>query len=147
MTPEQFKQLYARAKAGDIMAQYDLGVAYQKGDGVKRDDKRAVKWWEKIAEQHGIAAYNLAVCYQHGVGVKRRPDRMIRYYELAVSMKFAPAMYNLGGCYLVGDGVQKDPKKAVQLWSQAADMGFLEAQRRLDLIANQVRRGEFPRAD
>lgn len=144
MTSEQFKELYARAKAGDIAAQYDLGVAYQKGDGVKRDDKRAAKWWEKIAEKHGIAAYNLAVCYQHGLGVKKNPEKMIRYYELSVGMKFAPAMYNLGGCYLVGDGVEKDPQRAVELWGKAADMGFIEAQKRLDVIANEIRRGGFP---
>ena len=28
MTKEQFKELEGRAKAGDAMAEYDLGVAY-----------------------------------------------------------------------------------------------------------------------
>ena len=50
MTKEQFKELEARAKSGDPVAAYDLGVAYQRGDGIKADLKRAALWWKKSAE-------------------------------------------------------------------------------------------------
>ena len=67
MTKEQFKELETRAKAGDAVAQYDLGVAYQRGDGVKADLKRAVRWWQKSADAgYGLAEYNLGVAYQRG---------------------------------------------------------------------------------
>ena len=57
MTKEQFKELEARAKSGDSVAAYDLGVAYQRGDGIKADLKRAALWWKKSAE----GGYALAI--------------------------------------------------------------------------------------
>ena len=39
------------AKQGDADAQYNLGVMYEKGRGVPKDDKTAVKWYRLAAKQ------------------------------------------------------------------------------------------------
>ena len=39
------------AKQGDAAAQFNLGVMYEKGQGVPQDDKTAVKWYRLAAEQ------------------------------------------------------------------------------------------------
>ena len=47
-------------KRGNALAQFNLGLMYDKGEGVKRDYKKAVKWY-KLAARQGIssAQFNL----------------------------------------------------------------------------------------
>ncbi|GHT32760.1 hypothetical protein AGMMS49592_0010 [Endomicrobiia bacterium] len=40
-----------KAEQGFAEAQYNLGVMYYKGEGVKQDYKEAIKWFKKAAEQ------------------------------------------------------------------------------------------------
>jgi len=50
-----------RAQAGAAHAQYDLGVRYQKGDGVDKDLKLARKWLAAAAKNgHSLASKKLA---------------------------------------------------------------------------------------
>ena len=39
------------AEQGDAEAQFNLGVMYQKGNGVKQDNKQAAKWFALAAKQ------------------------------------------------------------------------------------------------
>ena len=39
------------AEQGDVSAQYDLGVCYYLGSGVKKDVIEASKWYKKAADQ------------------------------------------------------------------------------------------------
>ncbi|WP_042906619.1 tetratricopeptide repeat protein, partial [Glaesserella parasuis] len=43
-----FKEL---AEQGDAVAQFNLGVMYDKGQGVRQDYHQAAKWFQKAAEQ------------------------------------------------------------------------------------------------
>ena len=42
------------AEQGHAEAQYNLGVCYEKGEGVAQDSSEAVKWFRQAAEQ-GVA--------------------------------------------------------------------------------------------
>ncbi|NOR73090.1 MAG: hypothetical protein GQ467_04385 [Mariprofundaceae bacterium] len=44
------------ADQGHASAQYYLGVMYDKGKGVTRDDKEAAKWYRKAADQGHASA-------------------------------------------------------------------------------------------
>jgi len=58
------------AEQGNANAQYNLGLMYQKGDGVPQDDKTALKWYRLAAEQGNASAqYNLGAMYYKGEGV------------------------------------------------------------------------------
>jgi len=58
-----------RAEQGDSSAQYNLGLAYQKGLGVPQDYKESVEWYRKSAEQgYSLAQNNLGVMYALGQG-------------------------------------------------------------------------------
>ena len=61
------------AERGDAEAQNNLGVMYDNGRGVPRDDTEAAKWFRKAADQ-GIAdaQYNIGVMYFNGREVLRR---------------------------------------------------------------------------
>ena len=63
------------AEQGLAKAQYNLGLMFNNGKGVKQDYLQCVSWYRKAAEQgHAKAQYNLGVAYTLGKGVKR--DRL-----------------------------------------------------------------------
>ena len=55
---------------GNAEAQYFIGRWYDVGDGVTVNDREAVKWYRKAADQ-GLASaqYNLGLMYADGQGV------------------------------------------------------------------------------
>src|SRR5204863_7404906 len=64
------EEVKAKAEAGDAESQVELGLLYDKGEGVAKDQVEAVKWFRKAAEQnYADAQYNLAICYERGDGV------------------------------------------------------------------------------
>ena len=46
-----FKLWLPLAEQGDVNAQFNLGVIYEKGQGVKQDYFEAVNWYRKASEQ------------------------------------------------------------------------------------------------
>ena len=62
-------------KAADLgyeLAQYNLGVVYDNGQGVDQNYKKAFEWYEKAAEQgHTEAQHNLGTVYATGQGVEK----------------------------------------------------------------------------
>lgn len=64
-----FKQL---AIDGDALSQLYVGSMYERGEGVAKDEARAVRWYLKSAEQGNVdAQMNLAEMYSHGAGIDR----------------------------------------------------------------------------
>ena len=53
---EAFKFCSVAAEQGNAEAQFNLGVMYDNGQGVKQDYFKAVEWYQKAAEQgHPLA--------------------------------------------------------------------------------------------
>jgi membrane associated rhomboid family serine protease len=48
------------AEMGDSFAEYNLGMMYERGEGVPRDEQEAVKWYRKAADQGTPDALNNA---------------------------------------------------------------------------------------
>ena len=65
-----FRENLQAAAQGNAAAQFNLGVMYANGRGVRQDDAEAVKWFRQAAAQ-GLAQaqYNLGVEYETGRGV------------------------------------------------------------------------------
>jgi TPR repeat protein len=55
---EAAKWLRKAADQGDASAQYNLGIAYAKGDGVAKNEAEALKWIRMAAEQGDLTARN-----------------------------------------------------------------------------------------
>lgn len=60
------------AEGGDPRAQFELGLRYSEGEGVKKNAKEAAKWMLRAA-QSGLppAQYRMGVLYERGLGVPR----------------------------------------------------------------------------
>jgi TPR repeat protein len=60
------------AEQGDSLAQVNLGVLYDHGQGVRKDYKQAAAWYRKAAEQGNPRAQsNLSESYIKGQGVRK----------------------------------------------------------------------------
>ncbi|MDP6104008.1 MAG: tetratricopeptide repeat protein [Gammaproteobacteria bacterium] len=68
-SPEEIIHL---AEEGDFEAQYNLGLMYEMGMGVKQDFDSAYKWYLKSAKQsHPKSQYNVGVFLAIGKGVEK----------------------------------------------------------------------------
>ena len=85
-TKKQFEWTKKQAEGGDKVAQFNLGVMYDYGEGVPVDDKEAVKWYTKSAEQgFAFAPFNLGTMYDNGEGVPKNPVQAYAWYNIAIA--------------------------------------------------------------
>ena len=97
---QAFHLLQPLAQQGDAEAQFNLGVMYEKGQGVAQDYQQALVWYQKAANQEYAAAqFNLGVMYSKGQGVAQSYQRALAWYQKAAHQGLAAAQYNLGGMY------------------------------------------------
>ena len=106
-------------KMGHAKAQATLGIAYQDGNGVRRDDKAAAYWFKLAAAQgHRAAQYALGAMYEEGEGGLPRDQRQaMNLYLASAKQGFDKAELIVGVSYLTGDGLPNDRRQAI-LWLQ-----------------------------
>lgn len=127
-------------------SQYRLGIAYQKGYGVRKNDRKAIEWLTQSAEagekRAGYAlgewyethndmdkafywykkikhSYKMGVCYAQGWGTAQNMEKAVKYWRNAALNSDARAQYELGWCYYDARGVPRDEAKAVQWFKEA----------------------------
>ena len=126
------------AEQGYADVQFNLGLMYYKGEGVKQDDREAVRWWRKSAEQGDAAAqYNLGVMYDNGRGIKQDDREAVRWYRKSAEQGHAKAQYNLGVMYDNGRGIKQDDREAVRWYRKSAEQGDAVAQYNLGVAYNK----------
>ncbi|MDP3270355.1 tetratricopeptide repeat protein [Limnobacter sp.] len=114
------KMMIEQAEAGDAMAQYKVGVAYDFGKGAPRDVVKAKKWYELAANQgHAEAQNSLGSIFQE----EKRYEEALLWFERASSQGHVTATNNLAYLYDFGLGVQQDRRKGFEIYSKAADLG------------------------
>lgn len=105
-------------------AQNNLGICYEQGKGVTKDEAKAVVWYRKATEQrHAKAQCNLGICYLMGIGVTRDEDKAAKWFMIAAEQGEAIAQGLVGCCYREGIGMAKDEAKAVEWFTKAAEQG------------------------
>jgi TPR repeat protein len=93
---EAFRSYRRFAAKGNVDAQYNLGLAYLLGRGVKEDCARAMYWFGNAAEAGNPSAQNnLAVMYEVGLGVLEDRAKAVELYETAARLGNAKARENL----------------------------------------------------
>jgi TPR repeat protein len=86
-----YRLLKPLAEQGNAKAQYNLGIMYEKGQGVPKDDTEAAKRWQKAAELgYARAQYNLGFMYEKGQGVPQDYVLSHMWFNLAAS-RFHPS--------------------------------------------------------
>lgn len=116
------------AHNGSANAQYNLGVLYHQGLGVKKDTARAIQMYRVAASNnHPEALYNLAIAYVEGVGVEYNPQIASTYFERAADGGIVEAAYNLGLLHENGLLGESQPDEAVFWYKIATDKGNQDA--------------------
>lgn len=129
-------QLYrAAAEEGYPLAQTNLGVMYEAGQGgLARSDRDAERLYRLAADQGFPAGQaSLGTFYVSGRGGLRRDDReAVRLFRLAADAGNVQAQNNLGKLYAEGrGGLPRDLDEAARWWRMAADGGVEEARNNL----------------
>jgi TPR repeat protein len=81
-TPE----LKALAKRGNAEAAHQLGMRYEAGHGVGKDESEAVKWFTMAAEKGFLPSqFFLGCCYQEGRGVAEDKAKAEEWFAKAAA--------------------------------------------------------------
>ena len=113
-----------------------LGLMYEKGHGVPKDEVEAEKWYQKGAEQgEGMCQAGLRAMYEkRGMSKKDIEAAQIRWEQKAAEQGHADSQFYLGVRYFEGEGVKKDVFKAAAWYKKAAEQGHINAQYSLGLL-------------
>ncbi len=108
------------AEQGQAIAQYNLGITYEYGRGVRQNDVEAVKWYRKASAQGvSVAQYRLGVMYDNGWGVPPSDTEAVKWYSDAAEQGHTLAQHDLAFMYVAGTGVARDYVRAY-MWLNVA---------------------------
>lgn len=130
--PEAVRLYRQAADRGHSFAQNNLGVCYEKGQGVPQNLSEAVRWVRKSAEQgNALAQCNLGIYLFEGRGTQKNVNEAVDWFRKAAAQDNAAAQNWLGFCYARGEGVPQNYFEAVKWYRLAADQGNAYAQNNL----------------
>ena len=67
----------------------NLGVCFEKGEGVEQNSTKAVEWYSKAAEKgDSTAMNNLGLCFEYGRGVEQNLAKAVEWYTIAVDQGY-----------------------------------------------------------
>jgi TPR repeat protein len=137
---KDYKKALKEFKADPTPASnYNLGVMYFKGEGVKADHLEGIEWFRKSAEKgYAQAQYVLGTIYDGGKDVAL--DRVVaaKWYRKSAEQGHLQSQFNLGMMYVNGEGVEKDRNKAVLWLKKAARGGHKDAGKLLKTMGEEV---------
>jgi TPR repeat protein len=153
---ETDKDLQIRANAGDPVAEFLLGQAYEVGLGLPKDMRQTTEWFARAAAASRAAmasqpapksfaeAFDLTMksaergdpnaelyiglAYDLGQGVPHSGAEAARWYRKAASQGSYAAENNLGVLDHAGDGLPKDDAEAALWFERAANHGSAAGQ-------------------
>ncbi len=121
---EALRLFRAAAGMGHIGAIYNVGLMYEKGEGVAMNKKEAMNWYTRSADGGFLQAMvNVGAMYYSGEGVVQNFEQALAWFRKAADRGQVVAMFNLGVMYEKGEGTKKDVQTAKTWYKKAADLG------------------------
>ena len=112
------------ADAGFANALFNLGAAYDHGQGVLQNYPMALALYEKAVEKGSASAMvNLGAMYSDGRGVPKDEVKSLEWDEKAVEAGQPFGLAGIAVHYFNGTGVPRDFNMAAQYLQQEADLG------------------------
>jgi len=123
------------AEGGDAEAQDRVALLFEKGEGVPKEEAKAVVWFRKSAEQgNADAEANLGGMYFLGSGgLPRDMAQALIWMRKAADQGNVQMQDALGSYYSAASliGGKTDPDQAIYWWTKAAENGSAPSMRRL----------------
>jgi len=127
------------AEKGSPDAQYNIGLMYFYGQGVRQDYAQAAKWYLVSAQQgDAYAQNNIGMMYHQGYGVPQDYYQALKWYRLAAEQGLGEAQHNLARYYHKGKSVLKDHVQAHAWFNLAAMNGAVNAAQERDALAEEM---------
>jgi len=122
-----FAETKASAERGVAASQVNLGLKYEKGQGVEQDSAQALAWFTKAAEQNvpfaKIAQFYLGMKYYKGQGVEQDYAQALAWFTRAAEQNEPRAQFYLGAMYELGEGTDEDKVRSLAWLLLAARQG------------------------
>ena len=124
-------ELYHRAKElGHALSYYGIGAAYYKGNGVERDEKKAVHYTELAAMRGVVGARHNLGCFDWQAG---NMDRALKHFMIAVGFGHTNSLNAIRQMYKDGKATKDDYAKALQEYQ--ANLGEIKSPQRDEAAA------------
>ncbi|MDR1123319.1 MAG: sel1 repeat family protein [Elusimicrobiota bacterium] len=119
----------------DHIAQFNLGVFYDKGFCLKKDYKKAFYYYSKSAELgNPVSQSNIGTMYYLGQGVQQNYKKAFDWFAKAAEQGYRSDQHNLGLLYYKGHGINQDYKKAFYWFTKSSEQGDPNAQYNLGVL-------------
>ncbi len=124
-----FLMTFFRASKGCKIAQSELADMYMKGVGVKRDLRKALRYYALAAEQGCLNAQTMVALYiSKGICVKQDKEAAIEILKhLADHFKYPEAQYQLALRLEQGFGCEKNTHESVRYCMLAAEQDHTQS--------------------
>lgn len=136
-----FKDCIDKARRGNSIAQYNLGVMYDDGKDVVQDYERALYWYLKAAKLGDVLAQS-RVGWFYFVGYRgsaaQNYDKAVYWYTKSANSGSIHGQYMLGWIYRSGTKEFKNSiVKAIHWYTRAAEQGDSLSQLNLGLLYSE----------
>lgn len=133
-------QVAARAAQGDADAALMMGQRYADGNGVIKNDKEAVRWFEQAARAgKAEAQYRYGLALLEGRGVVQDYKAAFEWIERPAKLGHSNAQYTLGELYRYGTGTIMSKAQAYLWFNLAAAQGVEKAAKARDSLVWQLK--------
>lgn len=120
-TSKSFWETYTAALRGDKVAQFQVGVIYERGVGIEANQTQAAQWFEKSALQGYVdAQYNIALMYASGRGVVENEGIAMMWLARAAKQGDGEARKLL--LRIIDGGLKTDNKGEAQAVGSSGDV-------------------------
>ncbi|MGE3302935.1 MAG: tetratricopeptide repeat protein [Hyphomonadaceae bacterium] len=121
------------------VAQYRLGKAYERGEGLTPNAVEARRWVERAAKSGNVKAmHDLGVYLARGEGAPLDEPAAFRWFLDAAEHGVVDSQFNLGVLYLQGRGADADSREAFYWFAVAAAGGDGDARSRATALEKQL---------
>jgi hypothetical protein len=123
----------------NTLAQFNLGVMYETGEGVPRDYAAAAKWYRRAADQ-GLpqAEQRLGNLLLNGRGVSQNLAEAVRWLGKAAAQGYGLAQFDLGFLALKGHAMPQNLVQAHMYFSKAAEQSVPRAADMRNFVARHM---------
>lgn len=148
------KEWLPLAKHGNADAQFGMGMMYEKGQGLPRDDSQALSWYKKSAKQgHALAMERLGWMYKNGYeteeGIKKNSHNALYYFKEASNRGLVESTLAAAGMYENGieNGTNGDfgmpiYPEAYRWYKKAKSQGSLTADSSIERLFSRCKTGD-----
>jgi len=110
---------YKAANLGSILAHRNIAARYAEGEGVEKDNKKAIYHWNFAAMGgHEVCRHNLGVMEEQKGNLK---TRAIRHYILAARAGYEDALYQVKRGYMNGYATKDEFENTLRAYHKSLD--------------------------